>query len=238
MKTFVLIHGSWHGGWCWKDVAMQIRHLGNEVFTPTLTGLGERNHLRNYRVDLLTHIQDVSNLINFEDLDEVVLVGHSYGGMVITGVASMLSEKIARLVYLDAFIPAAGQREFDLLDSDEAIGKHGDFVEDGIWLRPPASLEYLGIANLSERNRIAKKLTPLPLEVYNTPCPTPENEAVFDSIPRVYIHCTKGSSAKRFAPFAEMARSHSWKVYELLTGHDAMLTVPTDVTSLIVDSDS
>lgn len=238
MKTFVLVHGSWHGGWCWKDVAKRIRTLGNEVFTPTLSGLGERNHLQKCGIDLSTHIQDVSNLINFEDLTDVVLVGHSYGGMVITSVASILYEKIARLIYLDAFVPSAGQREFDLLDAGEAIGKKGDFKEDGIWLRPPASLEYLGVAGLKERDWISSRLTVLPLEVYNSPCPSPLNEAKFNAIPRTFIHCANGPSAKRFAPFAEKARTNSWKLFELPTGHDAMLSMPQELAALIVKAAS
>lgn len=236
MKTFVLVHGSWHGGWCWKDVARRIRSLGNEVFTPTLSGLGERSHLQKCRIDLTTHIEDISNLINFEDLDNIVLVGHSYGGVVVTGVASILSQRIAKLVYLDAFIPDAGQREFDLLDSGEAIGKKGDFNEDGIWFRPPASLQYLGVEELENKDWIASRLTRLPLEVYNTPCPLPLDEAKFNSIPRTYIHCIRGPSAKRFAPFAEKARRNSWKYYQLSTGHDAMLTMPQQVASLLLEA--
>ena len=103
--TFLLIHGAWHGGWCWRDVASRLRKAGHEVHAPSLTGLGERKHLAGGRIDLDTHIQDVVGLIEMEDLRDVVLVGHSYGGMVITGAADRMPASIARLVYLDAFVP-------------------------------------------------------------------------------------------------------------------------------------
>src|SRR5215216_473082 len=108
MTTFVLVHGGWHGGWCWKRVAPLLRDAGHDVYTPTLTGLGERVHLASPQVNLTTHITDVVNVIEFEDLSEVVLVGHSYGGVVITGVASKVSDRIKDLVYLDAFVAKDG----------------------------------------------------------------------------------------------------------------------------------
>ena len=115
MATFVLVHGSWHGGWCWQKVARLLRQPGHEVYTPTLTGLGERSHLATKKSGLELHIQDILNVLEFEDLHEVVLVGHSYAGLVITGVAERAPGRVARLVYLDAFIPHAGQSAFAML---------------------------------------------------------------------------------------------------------------------------
>jgi pimeloyl-ACP methyl ester carboxylesterase len=109
MANFVLVHGAWIGGWCWRPNAQALRRAGHEVFTPTLTGLGERSHLMNPTINLDTHITDIVNVIKYEELSDVVLVGHSYGGMVVTGVADKLPEKIASLVYLDAFVPENGQ---------------------------------------------------------------------------------------------------------------------------------
>ena len=109
MATYVLVHGAWHGGWCWQRVTPLLRAAGHEVLTPTLTGLGERSHLANSAIDLNTHIQDVVNVLEYEDLRKVILVGHSYGGMVITGVSERVPERLTHLVYLDAFVPRDGQ---------------------------------------------------------------------------------------------------------------------------------
>src|SRR5215211_1043953 len=115
MATFVLVAGAWHGGWCWRKVTPLLRAAGHEVFAPTLTGLGERSHLAHPDVGLTTHIQDIVNLLEYEDLNDVVLVGHSYSGMVITGVAEQVPGRLAHLVYLDAFVPENGQALVDLL---------------------------------------------------------------------------------------------------------------------------
>jgi len=108
MATFVLVHGAWHGGWCWKRVAALLRQAGHEVFAPTLTGLGERAHLMSNAIDLHTHIRDILGVLQWEELADVVLCGHSYGGMVISGVADRVPEKLRSLVYLDAFVPDNG----------------------------------------------------------------------------------------------------------------------------------
>src|SRR5579862_3596560 len=114
MKTFVLVHGAWHGGWCYSRVARTLRAAGHEVYTPTLTGLGERSHLSHATINLSTHIQDIVNVVLWEDLREVILCGHSYGGMVVTGVAEAACDRIRALVYLDAFVP---ERDGDSISS-------------------------------------------------------------------------------------------------------------------------
>jgi pimeloyl-ACP methyl ester carboxylesterase len=112
--TFVLVHGAWSGGWCYHKVAARLRASGYEVFTPTLTGQGERSHLRDGSINLSLHIEDVCNVFHYEGLTRAVLAGHSYGGMVITGVADRIADKISALVYLDAFLPEDGQSLFDI----------------------------------------------------------------------------------------------------------------------------
>ena len=107
--TIVLVHGAWHGGWCWKKVVPLLRAYGNDVYAPTLTGLGERSHLLHQQIDLDLHIQDIVAMLDYEDLHDVTLVGHSYGGMVITGVADRERARINKLVYLDAFMPDNGK---------------------------------------------------------------------------------------------------------------------------------
>ena len=118
MATFVLVHGAWHGGWCYGRVAKLLRAAGHEVYTPTHTGVGERAHLADYHITLATHVRDVTNVIEYENLSDVIICGNSYGGMVITGVAASLGERIKSLVYLDAFVPEDGQSLFDLIGPD------------------------------------------------------------------------------------------------------------------------
>src|SRR6202167_636804 len=114
MATFVLVHGAWHGAWCWRRVARLLRNGGHEVFTPTLTGLAERSHLLSSAIDVDTHILDVINEMKWQELNGVVLVGHSYGGMVISGVAEKMEKAIASFVMLDAFMPEDGQSVIDV----------------------------------------------------------------------------------------------------------------------------
>jgi hypothetical protein len=156
--------------------------------------------------------------------------------MVITGVAAKSQERLANLIYLDAFIPDSGQREFDLLPPKEQVGKAGDILEDGRWFRPPATLSYLGITDTKLGEWVAQRLTMQPLAAYDTPLPARSKPDVsFFNIPRAYIHCTSGPSTPIFAPFAEKARAEGWPVHELATGHDAMLTVPHELSDLLIE---
>jgi pimeloyl-ACP methyl ester carboxylesterase len=118
----VLVHGAWHGGWCWKRVAPKLRAAGHDVFTPTLTGVGERVHLAGLGVNLDTHITDVLNVLEVEELSDVVLVGHSYAGMVVTGVADRVGGKLRSLIYLDAFVPGDGRNMIDYVAAERRKG--------------------------------------------------------------------------------------------------------------------
>ena len=168
MSTFVLVHGAWHGGWCYKRVSERLRAEGHLVFTPTNTGLGERSHLYHREIDLEVHITDILNVIKWEEIDDFVLVGHSYGGMIITGVADRVPEKVRRLVYLDAFVPQDGQSIFDLLGPQIKAGfeEAADAFGDG-WRVPSSDPEaerktdaLLNVARtrLSLQNRDAARL--------------------------------------------------------------------------------
>ncbi len=143
MANFVLVHGAWHGGWCYARVAKLLRAAGHDVYTPTLTGVGERAHLTGFPVTLDTHIQDVVNVIEYEDLSDVILCGHSYGGMVITGVAAALGGRIRTLFYLDAFVPKDGESLADNVSAGqrESMNEAGGADMAGWWrpFRPPYS---------------------------------------------------------------------------------------------------
>ena len=159
MATFVLVHGAWHGSWCWKRVRKLLQTEGHDVFTPTLTGVGERSHLISPQVNLDTHVADVVNLIRWEELTDVVLCGHSYGGCVITGVADRVPERLRALVYLDAFILENGQSLHDLLPRDVAEGQVRGARETGDgWRVPPISAEFFQV-NLADRAWMDRQCT-------------------------------------------------------------------------------
>jgi pimeloyl-ACP methyl ester carboxylesterase len=234
MNTFVLVHGSFAGGWIWQKVAPLLRASGNDVYTPTLTGLSDRSHLLESSINLTTHITDIVNVIFYEDLKDVILVGNSYAGMVITGVSTAVPEKIRKLVYLDAYLPEDGQCELDLwppqirsqIKSDEAAQK-------GFREAPPP--EFFEITDPEMAGWIKARFTPHPLNTYYQPVPpsTPESKA----ISRVYIHCVGSpkSTSPIFAPFAVKAKENGWPVYEMKTGHLVMLTMHKELALLLLN---
>ena len=144
MSTFVLVHGAWIGGWSYRRVADKMRALGHVVYTPTLTGIGERSHLYHPDIDLEAHVTDVLNVIEWEQLDDIILVGHSYGGMVITLVADRIPEKVSHLVYLDAFVPQDGQSEMDFLPDDQKGFMRAAAAESNNGI-PPLPAEFFGL---------------------------------------------------------------------------------------------
>ena len=141
--VFVLVHGAWHGGWCWQRVTPLLRAAGHEVYAPTLTGLGERAHLADHKIDLVSHVADIAGLLEMEDLEQVVLVGHSYAGMVITGVADRAAARLKRLVYVDAFLPAHGQCVLDFWPAEGRAGLERRCAATG--LVPPTPLPDYGV---------------------------------------------------------------------------------------------
>ena len=233
MATFVLVHGSFGGGWCWRFVAPMLRKLGHEVYTPTLTGLGERSHLLRCGVDLNTHIEDVTNLLFYEDLSGITLVGHSYAGMVITGVAAKMPERIAKLIYFDAYVPSDGQTEVDLWPPQSSAGVSFKRPSRSDEVRPPPPPSVFGIDDPKLADWIAVRLKPQPMSTYMQapPASTPASRA----IPRAYIVCTASSILQVMAPFAARARSEEWQVRELASDHDAMLTHPQESTKILVE---
>ena len=232
MTTFLLVHGTGCGGWVWQKLTPFLRAGEHEVYTPTLTGVGDRSHLLNCGVDLTTHITDVASLLFYEDLSEVVLVGHSYAGMVITGVAAKVPERLKLLVYLDAYVPADGQTESDLWPTEMRAAIHTDEAA-GRGLRQPPPLDFLGITDPEMAAWVKARVTPHPLATYNEPVPV--GSAKSAALPRAFIHCTGGPTTPVFAPFAAKARAGGWEVHELATGHCAMLTVPREVADLLLE---
>jgi len=238
---FVLVHGAWHGGWCWAPVKALIEAQGHQATTPTLTGLGERVHLLSPSTGLDTHIEDVVQHIFFEGLYDIVLVGHSYSGMVITGVADRIKSRIAKIVYLDAAVPENGESFGSQTPgaSPELVEKkeegYRSLSSDGLSMRvvPPS---VLGIPASDQRNTawVSKYLTPHPLKTWLDKIKLENSGA--QGIDRSYIHCNQPplESASFAAIYKELSADTDWDTYILDSGHDAMVTAPDKLTSLLL----
>ena len=232
--AFVLVHGTGHGGWCWQFLAPLLRAAGHDVYTPTLTGLGSSSHLLNEltRISLDTHVKDITNLLFYEDLSEVVLVGHSYGGMVITGVAAKEPKRLAQIVYLDAYLPLEGENEIALWPADQKKKYHDD-IASGIRFRPPIAPSMVGISDPKMSKWVEERSTPHPYSTYEDPPPV-SGTSESTSIPRTYIHCTLGPFSSWMEPFATRAHKLKWNVYTMAAGHDVMITHPKELAEILI----
>jgi pimeloyl-ACP methyl ester carboxylesterase len=229
MANVVLVHGSFCGGWYWCFVAPKLRKLGHDVYTPTLTGLGDRSHVQ-CNVDLNTHIKDITNLLFYEDLSKVTLVGHSYAGMVITGVAAKMPERISKLIYLDAYVPLDGQSEVDLWPQDSQSPMFKRPSQEG-QLRQPPPPSVFGINDPEMVDWIAARLTPQPMGTYTQAGPDSNNES--RTIPRAFIQCTIGSGVAIMSPFVERAKVEGWEMRQITSEHDPMITHPDELTMIL-----
>jgi pimeloyl-ACP methyl ester carboxylesterase len=221
VRTFVLVHGAWHGGWCWRKVIPLLTAAGHRVHAPTLTGLGERSHLLTPDVDLDTHIKDVGALFFYEDLHDVVLVGHSYGGMVIAGVAPSVVSRISRVVYLDAFLPDNGKA---LRDYAPAAGP------DEPWRLPPGRPSRWGVTAPDDVSWMEARLGDHPLKTMTQPVRIESD--ITRRVPHTYILCSKSPF---FTAAADRARQRGFVSRELPAGHDAMVTQPAELAKLLLE---
>jgi pimeloyl-ACP methyl ester carboxylesterase len=230
MTTFVLVHGAWHGGWCWDRVAPRLRAAGHAVHTPTLTGLSERAHLLSPMVGLDTHVQDVVQLIDVLALRDVVLVGHSYAGQIVTAVADRRPAAIATRVYLDAFVGEDGETAVSL--QPETVAHHWteSAAEQGFgWLVPVRKLEVLGVTDPADVDWLTPRLTPHPWKTYTDPL---RLTGAADRVPAAFVECV--SWMRVFQSQAERARAKGWPVHELATGHEAMVTAPQELADVLL----
>jgi len=232
MATFVLVQGAWHGSWCWKRVRAALQARGHQVFTPTLTGVGERSHLLSPTVNLETHINDVVNLIRWEELTDVVLCGHSYGGIVVSGAADRLAAHIAKLVYLDAFVLNDGESLHDKLPPAhrelqlELAQKHGDG-----WMVPPIPAEVFGV-NAADSAWVDRQCTMQPLATFQQKLKLQGN--ALTTIPTTYI-VASGWNDSPFQPFYERAKATGWQTFSMACGHDVMLDKPEELTKVLIE---
>ena len=230
MATFVLVHGAWHGAWCWRRVARLLARDGHDVFTPTLTGLGERSHLLSPDIDLDTHILDVANEIKWQELKDVVLVGHSYGGMVISGVAERAGKAIAAFVMLDAFFSENGEALIDLTAGPvhEALLAA---AKSGATSLPPRSAAAFKV-NDNDRAWVDAQCTPQPIGCML------QKLTLTGARERIVHHAYIRATAYPSEPFDRglaKARAQGWRTYEVPCGHDVMLDEPERLAAILTE---
>jgi len=232
VQTFVLVHGAWHGGWCWQRVAAQLRRDGHAVFTPTLTGLGERSHLLAPGINLATHVADIVNVMKWERLRDVVLCGHSYGGFVISRVAEEMASAIRSIVFLDAFLPADG-------DTIEKVT--GPAIQDAVRAAlqrselgvPPRSAETFGV-NEADRAWVDSLCVPQPIGTFTSPIVL---DGARERISRKTYIRAKGYHNPSFDRAFGAAKSDpSWHCHHVPCGHDVMVDMPERLSELLLQA--
>ena len=235
MATYVLVHGGGHGGWCYAKVVPLLRAAGHDVHTPTLTGLGERSHLVGPHVTLDLHIHDVVQVLQVEDLHDVILVGHSYGGMVITGVADRAADRIGRLVYLDAANPVNGQSLVDVagpvINAVRPMGEVRDGVELVLLPAPDAGLLY-GVTDPDDLAWMAGRLTGHPWQCFEEPLVLTNEDALW-AIPQYHVVCSD-TVPTRDPALIGTARAEG-RLWEIDTGHDLMITEPEQTAKALLE---
>jgi pimeloyl-ACP methyl ester carboxylesterase len=241
MASFVLVPGAWCGGWAWKWVTPLLRNAGHDVYPLTLTGLGERSHLAHADIDLDTHIQDVINVIEYEDLNDFVLVEWSYGGNVITGVANRIPERIAQLIYLDANRPKHNETLVDEVDPwwqarKQLTNEQGDgwripIVTDS-WADPTDESGYIPDASI--RNWCIERVVPQPIKTFTQPLSVTNPEMA--AIPHRHIVCSQGRSEEELAATREAIAQQGGSYRELASHHLCLWVVPEVVATALLDS--
>ena len=238
-RTFVLVHGGGHGGWCYRRVTERLRAAGHVVYAPSLTGLGERSHLLHPDIDLDTHITDIVNLLKWEDLTDVILVGHSYGGMVITGAADRALSSIGHLVYLDAALPSNGYSlaAVPAVKEEYSRARTIDGVELFLWPETDTINTHYGVTDPEDVAWMKEKLTPHPWKCFSQPILL-LHEAEIMKIPRTVITRPMSTSTagpeNRWAdpPTAVRRNANTWVID---TGHDMMIIAPQAVTDILLE---
>lgn len=234
MAIFVLVHGGGHGGWCYLPVTRRLQQLGHIVYTPSLSGLGEHHHQMHAGIDLKTHIEDVVNLLFMEDLRDVIIVGHSYGGMVITGVADRSSDRVAHRVYLDAAYPENGQSLVDHTRGSINRTREAAQVINGVELvlfpgKDP--MHFYGVTDPEMIEWMKPRLTPQPWIAFEQKLVL-QNEEAMRAIPESHIICTSTIQGRDIATLQQRSEGRVWDVD---CGHDLMLIEPQWVTERLCD---
>jgi pimeloyl-ACP methyl ester carboxylesterase len=233
MATFVLVHGAWLGGWCWKRIRKRLQAAGHDVFTPTLTGLGERSQILTRDVNLETHILDVVNLIQWEELSNIVLCGHSYGGAVISGVADRIPDRIGSLVYLDAYVLHNGEnvaqhvpaiRWQNFMEGAKSVG-------DG-WKIPPIPPEVFNVKDAADAEWMRRQCTMQPIGCFEQAV---KLTGKIDQIKNVtFILMTGYAQHSPFSPFRDKAKAKGWRTLTMTCGHMVMFDQPEELSRILL----
>ncbi len=232
MSTYVLIHGAWHGGWAWENVKRLLEGQNHKVFAPTMIGLGERNHQLSTDITMQLLVDDIANLLVSEDLQEVILVGHSFGGAVISAVAEREPQRIRQLIYLDAAILEDGESMLSCMPKElaEQRRQQAKDTSEGLSL-PIPNAEQLGILNKDQWDHIQSRLTPHPISTY-------DSAICLKDKPGHGFHCTYVTCLEPIYLPLEWARKrvekYAWPVRLLQTGHDAMVSDPLLLTEKLI----
>lgn len=236
MADFVLIHGAWHGGWCWTHVAGMLSNYGHRVFAPSLTGCADRGHLLSPQVTLATHVDDVIRLIEFESLHDCILVGHSYGGNVISGVADQLRERVAHYVFLDAAVPEDDAPSFSWSQPHSELtrqARRAAIANQGRGLFFPAPpVEAFGILDKDQASWVEKRLSPMPASLYDSVLPI--KQGATRGLPRTYAAARLPVYETMRATHDRMRADPTWRYLEIATGHDMMVSAPGEVSNLLL----
>lgn len=235
MKTYLLVHGAWHGAWCWRRIDGPLRRAGHAVHAPTLTGLADRSHLLSREIGLATHLDDVANLISWHDLADVVLCGHSYGGMVITGVADRMPERIRALVYVDAFVPEDGLSALGQVPAERRAGFEARIRDEGQgWFSPPTPARRMGVSDPADVAWIDARCTPMPARCMTDPI---RLTGAWRSVPRkIHVLATGNPGTSFHAVHARLRDDTAWRTVEIACGHEVMITNPDDLLSVLLDA--
>lgn len=230
MANFVLVHGAWHGGWCYARVRDRLFAMGHRAFTPTLTGLGERSHLLDESIDLHTHVKDVANVIRWENLVDVTLVGHSYGGRVVAGAVEELGSRISSVVLIDSPLAESGE-PLAKQDSPRAIEVARARSEGRLGVRPPRASEF-SVMTDEDRRWVDAKMTDHPIGVWSDRL---ELTAALDRVPRkTYVWASRSQFPDRRAEVKALCGREDWVVRELPCGHDVMVDMPDDLVKILI----
>ncbi len=230
MTTFVLVHGAWHGGWCWQRVVERLWARGHRAYAPTLTGLGERAHLFSGDITLSTHVADVTNVLHYEDLRDVVLCGHSYGGCVIAGVIERAPERIASTVFLDAFIPQNGDAVFDIVPPEQRARQLEAIAGAGGVALPPIPAANFRV-NEADRAMVDARCVPQPAGTFGERLVLTGAQAQVTR--RSFVRATAYPSVT-FDRFRGVAAGAGWRVYDVPCGHDVMLDDPDRLVEILL----
>lgn len=232
LPVFVLVPATWQGGWYWQRVSTRLRAAGATVYTPSLSGLAEHRHTLNAAINLDTHITEIVNLLELEDLHDVVLVGHSYGGAVVAGVADRAPGRLRQLVFLDALLLENGQSVLSIQSPEtQAYFATATAPDQGLTL-PTSTSQGFGVKNPADVAWVDARLTPQPYRTFTQPLVL--HHAFGNELPLTYIACTK-TELPVVAKFGAATKANKrWRYYELPTGHEPMITMPQELTALLL----